>query len=117
MTPQDALVRVARFHARLVSDDDCRHDISVAEHFLQISYACLQIVREPRRRGRAMVVSSGYPLSTDLVEVRIVEERVLCRDLQAESAPWIEIAEDLSYEEVEGPDVAENNTADGRKKQ
>lgn len=117
MTPRDALVRVARFHARLVADDNCRHDTSVSEHFLQISYACLQTTREPQRWGQVMVVSSGYPLSTDLVEVRLVEERVLCRDLQAESAPWVEIAEDLSCEEVESPDVAENSTADGRKKQ
>lgn len=98
MTPRDALVRVARFHLRLAEQDLACDAAETAVYFALQAQLCLERIVGGHSLLPIMVLSHS-PIA-DGLEVRVVGEGVFCWDMQAESAPWIEIAADLSYEEV-----------------
>lgn len=103
---REAIERVACFHMKLAHEDSTNE---LRLYFARTAVACLErLENEGNMAGmdRAEITVSDSLYDETVIHIRIVGEpdgsnAVLCWDPNAESAPWVSVAEDLSYEEVE----------------
>lgn len=110
MNMREALVRVARFHLKLALGDygGTVGDPADMLHSVERALLCLERADKPADHTcntvQATIHDSVY---VPLLDVCIRNDRIYFCDMQAESAPWVYLAEDLSVEEVGTPDEHE----------